>query len=104
MSESTYHNGRVSGTGSYGNAPSVPREETEFDAQARAILNGQPIYDDASPRFEDWSPAHQRAGVEGAGRADENLSINRVNSSAFLALHSEYLDIDSNGQTMNRTL
>jgi len=104
MSETTYHNGRVSGVGSYGNAPSVPREETEFDTQARARLNGQQVFDDSSPRFEDWSPEKQRAGYEGALRADEKRIANTQSGNEFAQLHVEYLDTDENGDRMVRML
>ena len=94
---------RAVGVGSYGYAPSIT-EETEFDTQVRARLNGEPVYDDSSPRFEDWSPEKQRAGYEGAVRADEKRTIKSQSADAFIALHSEFLDTEKNGKLMNNML
>lgn len=94
---------RTTGVGSYGNAPSIV-ESTEFDDAARARLNGEPTYDDASPRFEDWSPAKQRAAYEGLGRADEKGTISRHSADEFLSLHSEFLDTKQNGDLMVKML
>jgi hypothetical protein len=93
------------GTGSFGNGPNVYQQsQSEFDIKARDLLNGKPAFDDSSPRFEDWSPEKQKASYEGLQRADSNLIEQRANADAFLALHPEFIDLNTNGQTMNRTL
>jgi len=94
---------RVSGTGSYGNAV-VPRKVNPFDEQVKRSLDGEPLFNDESPRFEDWSPAKQRAAYDGFVRADNDKSEQKANADTFLALHKEFLDTNENGQAMNRTL
>ncbi len=94
---------RTSGVGGFGYAPPMANE-TEFDTQARARLNGKPTYDDSSPRFEDWSPAKQRAAYEGMGRTDEVRTVKGHNAKEFVSLHSEYLDTDDNGTLMAKML
>ncbi len=94
---------RSFGVGSYGNAPSIVKE-SEFDTHVRARLNGESQYDDSSPRFEDWSPAKQRAAFEGMRRADANITTINENANTFVADHPEFKDTEANGKAMNRTL
>ncbi len=92
---------RVSGTGSYGNA-FVQREETEFDIDTRRRLDGlDPLN---SEKFEKWAPERQKEAYEGFVRADSTRIEQKANADRFVALHKEFVDIDTNGQTMNRTL
>ena len=92
---------RTSGVGGFGYAQPIVKED-EFDTQARARLNGEPTFDDSSPRFEDWSPAKQRAAYEGLGRADQKGTISRHSADEFLALHPEILDTNNNGDLINK--
>lgn len=94
---------RSFGVSSFGNGPSLV-EENEFDTQVRARLNGEDAFDDSSPRFEDWSPAKQRAAYEGMCRADVNLTTIHENADTFIANHPEFKDTEANGKVINRTL
>ena len=96
---------RVSGTGSFGNGPNIHQElPSDFDVATRARLNGESSFDDSSPRFEDWSPAKQRASFEGLQRADANVTEQRANADAFVALHPEIPDTTANAKVLNSTL
>jgi hypothetical protein len=90
--------------GSYLRHVQNPANEDTFNKDTRRALDGEKRFDDDSPRFEDWSAAKQRAAYEGLERAEDNKIKQRANADAFLASHAEFIDIDANGQTMNRTL
>ena len=94
---------RTSGVGSYGYAPTIV-ENNDFDTQTRARLNGENPFDDSSPRFEDWSPAKQRAAFDGLRRSDEKFAVINENADIFIANHPEFLDTKANGEAINRTL
>jgi hypothetical protein len=94
---------RSSGVGSFGNA-TIQRDVDPFNDKVKRSLDGEKLFDDGSPRFEDWSPAKQRAAYEGLARGDEkNIARSQV-ASAFLQLHPEFIDIDTNAQILTRTL
>jgi len=94
---------RTSGVGTFGNA-TIQRDVDPFDDKVRRSLDGEKLFDDESPRFEDWSPAKQRSAYEGMARGDEKSTAHHQNADAFIALHPEFLDTDRNGQAINRTL
>lgn len=96
---------RVSGTGSFGNGPSIyDHQQTTFDQDARRTLNGEATFDDASPFFEEWSAEKQRQAFEGLRRSDVNLAALRENSEVFIANNPIYLDTPENGAALNRCL
>lgn len=94
---------RSFGVGSFGNAPSIV-EESDFDTEARARLNGKHAFDDSSPRFEDWSPEKQRASYEGLQRADEKRTISSQNADEFLLLNPHILDTKKNAGLITKML
>jgi len=77
---------------------------SEFDEQARARLNGQPVYDDSSPRFEDWSPEKQRQGYEGLVREDVKTASIKAVADEFILLHPEMPDHINNGEAIAKNL
>jgi hypothetical protein len=92
---------RASGVGIYGNAI-VHREVDPFDDKARRSLDG--TLGELPDTFENWSADRVKEAALGFARADSDRTAQRANADRFLALHKEFVDIDSNGQTMNRTL
>ncbi len=92
---------RSFGVGSYGNA-FVQREENEFDIDTRRRLDGlDPLN---SEKFEKWSPERVKEAALGFARADSTRIEQKANADLFVALHPEFIDVNENGQTMNRTL
>jgi hypothetical protein len=81
-----------------------PANDDPINDGARRSLNGQQRFDDSSPRFEDWSPAKQRAAFEGMQRADAKLAANAENANLFLSMHPEFVDSEANGAALNSTL
>ena len=83
----------------------LPANSTELDPlnqRVQASLDG--TLDELPDTFENWQAPQVREAVEGLQRADENRTKQRANADAFLASHPEFLDIQANGETMNRTL
>jgi hypothetical protein len=80
-----------------------PAENDPLNRRVNGALNG--TLDELSEEgFEFWPKQKVREAVEGLQRADSNTIAQRANADAFVDLHPEFLDIDSNGETMNRTL
>ena len=82
-----------------------PAEDDPFNVGARAKLDapdGKPTFDDSSTCFEEWSPEKQRAGYEGALRADEKRSANIQNADDFVVLHPEFVDNASNAKLLTK--
>jgi hypothetical protein len=92
---------RQSFGGSFGNA-TIHREIDPFDEKARRTLDG--TLGELPDTFENWSADRVKEAALGFARADSDRIAQRSNADAFLALHKEFIDIDANGQTMNRTL
>jgi hypothetical protein len=92
---------RVSGTGSYGNSI-VHREVDPFDDKVRRSLDG--TLNELPDTFENWSADRIKEAALGFERADRDRIAQKANADAFLALHPEFVDLNTNGQTMNRTL
>jgi type IV secretory pathway VirJ component len=92
---------RSSGVGIYGNAI-VEREVDPFDDKIRRSLDG--TLSELPDTFENWSAQRVKEAALGFARADSDRIAQKANADAFLTLHKEFIDIDANGQTMNRTL
>jgi hypothetical protein len=94
---------RTSGVGMFGHSYLHNQAaEDPLNVKARRSLDG--TLDELPDTFENWSAEQVKEAALGFARADSDRIAQRANADAFLALHREFLDIDANGQTMNRTL
>ena len=88
-----------SGTGSFGNAPSLyDQSPTEFDQEARNTLNG------LGPSKTKLTAEQVKQAFEDAQREDQRIITNKASADEFLLLNSEFLDTPKNGKLMNETL
>ena len=88
--------------GNFGRHIPNSAEQDPLNVRARASLDG--TLDELPDTFENWDKDRVKEAVQGLQRADESTIKQRANADAFLALHPEFVDINTNGQTMNRTL
>jgi len=80
-----------------------PAENDPLNRRVNGALNG--TLDELSEEgFEFWSKEQVKEAIAGLQREDSNKIAQNANAESFLALHPEFVDIDSNGETMNRTL
>jgi hypothetical protein len=77
-------------------------DEDPLNVRVNASLKG--TLDALPDTFENWDKEKVKTAAEGFMRADSGRIAQRANADRFLSLHPEFVDIDSNGQTMNRTL
>jgi hypothetical protein len=90
--------------GSYLRHVANPADTDELNQGARGVLDGTPLSNNDSPRFEDWSPEKQRAAYEGLVREDAKLGAIKTVADEFISLHPEMPDIKKNGEAIARNL
>jgi hypothetical protein len=81
---------------------SNPAERDPLNQRINASLNSE--LDQLEPTFENWSAPQVKEAIAGLQRASAKFNARIETSNAFIALHPEFLDTESNGQAMNRTL
>jgi hypothetical protein len=87
----------------FGRQLSNPADQDPLNRRVNAALTG--TLDELSEEgFEFWPKEQVKEAIVGLQREDSNKIAQDANADAFLALHPEFVDIDSNGKTMNRTL
>src|SRR6266699_3363371 len=88
--------------GNFGRHVPNEAEADPMNVRIRSTIDG--TLDQLPDTFENWNPERVKEAALGFALADSNRIEQLANADAFLALHREFFDLDSNGQTMNKTL